>query len=99
MIDWWHRTLPKVDENDFFLVIGVTRDYQGWLPNEGWYWINARLFPGPFPLVRHGLNSPGADAHGACAPVAPVKVGSLVAREAVALHGRVIRRATLACRL
>ncbi|MEQ9690567.1 MAG: hypothetical protein RLO48_12620 [Bauldia litoralis] len=33
---------PYVDTNDVFLVIGVTRDYQGWLPREAWDWINSR---------------------------------------------------------
>lgn len=31
-----------IDKNDFFLVIGVTSDYQGWLPKEAWEWINSR---------------------------------------------------------
>jgi len=38
----WDRLAPHVDKNDFFLVIGVTRDYQGWLPQEAWDWINGR---------------------------------------------------------
>ncbi len=38
----WDRIAPHVDNNDFFLVIGVTRDYQGWLPQEAWDWINSR---------------------------------------------------------
>lgn len=36
----WDRLAPHVDKNDFFLVIGVTREYQGWLPQEAWDWIN-----------------------------------------------------------
>ncbi len=38
----WTRLEPHVDKNDFFLVIGVTRDYQGWLPKDAWDWINGR---------------------------------------------------------
>ena len=34
------RILPHVDKNDFFLICGVTRDYQGWLPPDAWTWIN-----------------------------------------------------------
>lgn len=30
----WSRLEPNIDERDFFLVIGVTRDYQDWLPQE-----------------------------------------------------------------
>lgn len=38
----WDRLAPHVDQNDFFLVIGVTRDYQGWLPKEAWAWLDNR---------------------------------------------------------
>jgi hypothetical protein len=38
----WDHLAPRVDKNDFVLVIGVTRDYQGWLPKEAWDWINGR---------------------------------------------------------
>lgn len=38
----WNKLEPHVDKNDFFLVIGVTREYQGWLPQEAWEWINSR---------------------------------------------------------
>jgi len=38
----WDRLAPHVDKNDSFLVIGVTRDYQGWLTQEAWDWINGR---------------------------------------------------------
>ncbi|HVY19352.1 MAG TPA: hypothetical protein VHA70_04630 [Bauldia sp.] len=38
----WNRIEPRVDKNDFFLIIGVTRDYQGWLPEDAWKWINER---------------------------------------------------------
>jgi len=32
-----------VDKNDFVLVIGVTHDYQGWLREKAWKWINDRF--------------------------------------------------------
>jgi hypothetical protein len=38
----WNTLSPHVDKNDFFLVIGVTRDYQGWLPKDAWEWLNSR---------------------------------------------------------
>ena len=40
--DIWGRLAPHVDKNDFVLVIGVTRDYQGWLPKDAWEWLNSR---------------------------------------------------------
>ena len=33
---------PHLDGNDYMLVIGVTRDYAGWLPQDAWSWINER---------------------------------------------------------
>jgi hypothetical protein len=38
----WQKLAPHVDKNDRVLVIGVTRDYQGWLSQDAWDWINAR---------------------------------------------------------
>lgn len=38
----WDRLAPHVDKNDYVLVIGITRDYQGWLPKEAWEWLNSR---------------------------------------------------------
>lgn len=38
----WERLAPHLDKNDYVLVIGVTRDYQGWLPKAAWDWVNAR---------------------------------------------------------
>ena len=37
----WSRLSPHVDGNDRMLVIGVTRDFNGWLPKDAWAWINA----------------------------------------------------------
>ena len=39
----WDRLSPHVDKNDSVLVIGVTRNYSGWLPQKAWDWINQRL--------------------------------------------------------
>ena len=38
----WKRLETHFDENDRALVIGVTKDYQGWLPKGAWEWINDR---------------------------------------------------------
>ncbi len=38
----WEMLAPHVDANDYVLVIGVTSDCQGWLPEEAWRWIRAR---------------------------------------------------------
>lgn len=40
----WTRLAPHVDQNDLVLVIGVSRDFTGWLPQEAWDWINSRTF-------------------------------------------------------
>ena len=39
----WDRLAPHVDKNDSFLVIGVTRNYTGWLTPEAWEWISSRV--------------------------------------------------------
>ena len=38
----WAKLAPHVDKNDSFLVIGVTKDYSGWLTPDAWEWLNAR---------------------------------------------------------
>ena len=38
----WQRIAPHVDKNDLFLICGLTRDYQGWLPKDAWEWIDER---------------------------------------------------------
>ncbi len=38
----WNTLSPHVDANDRVLVIGVTRNYHGWLPPDAWNWINSR---------------------------------------------------------
>lgn len=38
----WRKLSPHVDKNDRVLVIGVTRDYEGWLPKDAWEWLNSR---------------------------------------------------------
>jgi len=37
------RLKAHLDNNDHMLIVRVTRDYQGWLPNEAWEWINSRI--------------------------------------------------------
>lgn len=38
----WQKLAPHVDKNDSVLVVGVTREYQGWLSQDAWAWINTR---------------------------------------------------------
>lgn len=38
----WSRLAPQVDQNDNVLVIGVTRNFGGWLPQGAWDWLNER---------------------------------------------------------
>jgi hypothetical protein len=38
----WNRLSPHIDKNDRVLIIGVTRDYSGWLPKDAWDWIKGR---------------------------------------------------------
>jgi hypothetical protein len=38
----WAHIQPHCDKNDNVLVIGVTRDYSGWLPQAAWDWISQR---------------------------------------------------------
>ena len=33
---------PHIDNNDRLLVIRVTRESDGWLPEDAWRWINER---------------------------------------------------------
>jgi hypothetical protein len=40
----WKRLEPHVDKNDRILVIGATKDYEGWLPKDAWDWINSRRY-------------------------------------------------------
>ncbi len=37
------RIKPQIDANDNVLIIGVTRDHSGWLPQDAWDWINSRV--------------------------------------------------------
>ena len=38
----WERIAPHINKNNSFLIIGVTKDYSGWLPEKAWEWINGR---------------------------------------------------------
>lgn len=40
----WDSISPHVDKNDSVLIIGVTRDYTGWLPPDAWEWIKDRAY-------------------------------------------------------
>lgn len=39
----WKKLQDHVDENDRMLIIGVTKDFAGWLTQDAWDWINSRL--------------------------------------------------------
>jgi hypothetical protein len=39
----WNKIKKAVDGNDYVLIIGVTADNNGQLPQDAWDWINARL--------------------------------------------------------
>jgi hypothetical protein len=38
----WKELAKHIDKNDRMLIIGVTKDYQGWLPKDAWDWIRSR---------------------------------------------------------
>jgi len=43
--DIYNELKPFIDEEeDYLLVVEVTRNYQGWLPKEAWDWMNQRSF-------------------------------------------------------
>lgn len=35
---------PTIVKNDLLLVIKISKEYQGWLPEEAWKWLNEQLF-------------------------------------------------------
>jgi len=35
-----NRLKEKIDKNDSLLVIKVTKDHAGWLPDKVWNWLN-----------------------------------------------------------
>lgn len=37
------RLLTHIDQNDSLLVIRVTAEYQGWLPEDAWNWIREHV--------------------------------------------------------
>lgn len=37
------RLRKHLDNNDHILVIGVTKDYAGWLPKSNWEWLRKHL--------------------------------------------------------
>lgn len=40
----WKRLEGHVDKNDNVLVIGVTKDYAGWLSKDAWEWIRTNQY-------------------------------------------------------
>lgn len=42
--DIFTQLQPFIDkEDDYMLVVEVTSNYQGWLPDEAWDWMNERI--------------------------------------------------------
>lgn len=39
----YRRLSPHMDKNDRVLIISVGSDYNGWLTQDAWDWINERL--------------------------------------------------------
>ena len=45
-LEAWHaRIRSRIDENDAFIIMGLTRSMQrnGWLPEKAWEWIRQHL--------------------------------------------------------
>lgn len=36
------KLAPHTDKNDNLLIVGISRDYSGRLPQDAWDWINSR---------------------------------------------------------
>jgi len=36
---WYNQLNKYIDKNDGLLIIQVTSNYQGWLPEKAWNWI------------------------------------------------------------
>ena len=43
-IEWNTRLKKHMDSNDSLLIIEVCDNYQGWLPEKAWEWLNERKF-------------------------------------------------------
>lgn len=39
----FQRLKPCIDDNDTMLVIKVTNEYSGWLPQDAWDWLKKHL--------------------------------------------------------
>jgi len=37
------RLKAHIDANDRMLIVGITRDYSGWLTQDAWNWINEHV--------------------------------------------------------
>jgi hypothetical protein len=35
---------PHIETNDRLVVVRITRDYQGWMPQEAWDWLNNKQY-------------------------------------------------------
>lgn len=42
--DVYSHLANYIDRNDHILVVQLTRNFQGWLPQQAWDWLNARRF-------------------------------------------------------
>jgi len=42
----WARLTPAIDQNDSVFVVRIKNDqrYSGWLKQEAWDWLNAKVF-------------------------------------------------------
>lgn len=38
------RLRQHLDDNDYLLIIEVCKNYQGWLPDDAWEWLNEQNF-------------------------------------------------------
>lgn len=38
----WDKLSPYADKSDCFLIVGISRDYSGFLPQKAWDWISSR---------------------------------------------------------
>jgi hypothetical protein len=41
----WARLAPKIDKNDYLMIIEVRNRCQGWLPKDAWEWIHTNVSP------------------------------------------------------
>jgi hypothetical protein len=39
----WNRLKSHIDANDRMLIVGITKDNNGWLPQDAWNWLNEHI--------------------------------------------------------